>query len=161
MDPEKQSRIEQLRSELADLESTADTETAEVIEEAVEEARDVVEEAVEAAAEGAETVEEAAEQIEAAVEAVAEEAARDSPLTVEEIYEYIMGRLHEEGHLRHTHEGDGPAEAAAEIEQEVLDTAPIQPEDAGLAAVPPPPADAAPEPEHWFYRPRLRRRTAA
>ena len=147
---EKQSRIDELRRELEELESETVESDEAVVDDAVEAAADVVDDIQETAAEGAETVEEAAQQVEDVVEEIAEEAAADASLSKEEMFDYIMGRLQTEGHLQNTHE------TPAQVESEVLETAPVQPETVGVDTTSSP--DTPPQPEHWWFRNRRGRR---
>lgn len=132
------------------LDEAADSlaEEAEQVDAAVEEAAEVAHDAaIEPVADAGEAAEEAAEEASEAVEEAVEEAVSNRPELDdrhhEEVYNRVLNRLREEGHLT--------AAAAEEVagEAEHVTEQALEAPEAIVAEAP-----INPVREHWYYRPR-------
>lgn len=140
--------LENLGEAAAREEEAATEVVEEVVEEVAEEVAAATETATEAAAEAAETVEETVEE---AVEAATD---LDVDAHGEAVYNRVMQRLQEEGHIPTPAIAEEMA-GEAEHEVEVVEEAPtetVAPVATEAPAVARP--DTRPVSEHWWYRPR-------
>jgi len=145
--------MEQLRSELAELEGESASEVDSVLTDAEEAVAETAEASIQGTEEATETLIQASEEVAESIEQESESAAEElgHPELADRIADRLFQRMDERGLLPTNSSSPIPeAEHVAEEPAKEVESAPAQAETTVEE-------DTPPEPQHWFYKKRVRR----